>query len=161
MRVLGVDPGASGALAVLDMKMSQPAVVELRDMPTLPVQRGERVIRVVNGALLAELLGLWAVDVAWLEQVASGPKDGAPQAFSFGRSVGVVEGVLAALRVPVNYFLPVQWRGRVGLRAGQLKDHSRLRATQLWPSRAAEFQRAKDDGRAEACLIALAGGRAF
>lgn len=45
-------------------------------------------------------------------------------------------------------------------RAGKLgaKDAARSKAVQRWPDKAELFKRVKDDGRAEACLIAYAGG---
>ena len=66
-----------------------------------------------------------------------------------------MEGILAALDVPVTIVTPQAWRKRVVVREG--KDGSRERAMQLFPRQAAMFARKKDDGRADAALIAYYG----
>jgi len=50
---------------------------------------------------------------------------------------------------------PAKWKRDMQLNAS--KDGSRAKAIQLWPAQAGEFKRVKDDGRAEACLIAKWG----
>jgi crossover junction endodeoxyribonuclease RuvC len=72
--------------------------------------------------------------------------------FNFGRSAGIIEGVVAALEMPNTYVTPQTWTKAVGRAAG--KDASRMRAMELFPSQADLFKRAKDDGRADAALIA-------
>jgi hypothetical protein len=47
---------------------------------------------------------------------------------------------------------PAKWKKALGLSAD--KGASRRRAIELWPERAQWFARVKDDGRAEAALIA-------
>jgi crossover junction endodeoxyribonuclease RuvC len=71
--------------------------------------------------------------------------------FSFGRSAGVIEGVLAALMVPQTFVQPAVWTRAITRGIG--KDASRSRAMELYPSHQKEFARAKDDGRADAVLI--------
>ncbi len=72
--------------------------------------------------------------------------------FQFGRGVGMVEGVLAGVGVPTQYVTPQRWQKAVGARKG--KDGARLRAIELYPAYSKLFARAKDDGRADAALIA-------
>jgi len=72
--------------------------------------------------------------------------------FNFGRSAGIIEGVVAAMHFPSTYVTPAAWTKAVGRAAG--KDASRMRAMELFPSKADLFKRAKDDGRADAALIA-------
>ena len=75
--------------------------------------------------------------------------------FGFGRSLGVVEGVLAALHIPVTYVAPATWTKAIGKAQG--KDASRHRAMELFPEHQQLFKRVMDDGRAEASLIAVWG----
>ena len=75
--------------------------------------------------------------------------------FGFGRSLGVVEGVLAALGIPVTYVAPATWTKAMGKAQG--KDASRRRAMELFPEHQQLFKRVMDDGRAEASLIAVWG----
>jgi crossover junction endodeoxyribonuclease RuvC len=49
------------------------------------------------------------------------------------------------------------WRRAVGLPASATKEQSRGEAIRRFPGHAAMFARVKDDGRAEAALIAIAG----
>jgi crossover junction endodeoxyribonuclease RuvC len=69
----------------------------------------------------------------------------------------MIEGVLAALEIPTNYVTPQSWQKAVGARGG--KDASRARAAELFPAYAANFTRKKDDGRADAALIAWYGAQ--
>jgi crossover junction endodeoxyribonuclease RuvC len=87
-----------------------------------------------------------------VEKVGAMPGQGVSSMFNFGRSAGIIEGVVAALRMPSTYVTPAAWTKAVGRAAG--KDASRMRAMELFPTRADLFKRAKDDGRADAALIA-------
>ena len=96
--------------------------------------------------------------VAAVENTSSMPRQ--MGSFNFGRSTGVIHGVLGALSVPFTLVQPAQWKSSVDLRRGvnetqsQVKTRARELASKLWPSEADLFKRVKDDGRAEACLIA-------
>jgi crossover junction endodeoxyribonuclease RuvC len=152
--VLGIDPGAHGAIAMLRPDGSLHSVL---DMPGNLIKRGSRQVLEVSPYALAQMLmgpalaGL--IDRAVIERVGAMPGQGVSSMFAFGRHVGMVEGVLAGLSIPVSYVLPQAWRRQCRVPDG--KDGSRLKASQLWPAHAATFQRGKDDGRAEACLIGL------
>jgi crossover junction endodeoxyribonuclease RuvC len=149
VRVLGIDPGANGALAVLQ----DGRLVELLDMPTTIVSRGSREVREVNGPLLGVMVrALAPLDSAFLELVGAMPGQGVSSMFAFGRAVGVVEGVLGALSVPVTKVPPQVWQRAMRVRGG--KDGARERAMQQHPALAERFARKKDDGRADAALIA-------
>jgi crossover junction endodeoxyribonuclease RuvC len=54
---------------------------------------------------------------------------------------------------------PPSWKRLVGLPPGRdgAKDAARAEAIRRWPEKAGLFARVKDDGRAEAALIAVAG----
>ena len=67
--------------------------------------------------------------------------------------------VMAALGLPVAFLTPPNWKRLVGIPAGKegAKDAARAKAIARWPAHANLFARVKDDGRAEAALIGLAG----
>lgn len=94
---------------------------------------------------------------ATIEEPGSMPHDGSVQAFSFGFSCGVVQAIVAAAGIPMNLVRPAAWKGAMGLTGG--KDASRARASQILPEWAHLWARKKDDGRAEAVLLALFGAR--
>ena len=80
------------------------------------------------------------------------PKQGVASTWTFAEGYGVVLGVLGALQVPVRLVTPRTWKEAAGL--GKDKNASRQRAVELWPHCSLLFARVKDDGRAEAALIA-------
>jgi crossover junction endodeoxyribonuclease RuvC len=148
MRVLGVDPGAAGALALYDIELN---AVIVADMPSVRVKGRVQ----VNEALLAWTLAQWTPDTAWIERVHAMPKQGVTSSFSFGVAFGQVRGVLAGLNVPYSLVTPNEWKRH--FRLGPDKNEARLIAARLLPNSAASFQRVRDDGRAEAALLALFG----
>ncbi len=151
--VIGIDPGLGGALALLT---SDGALVDLDDMPVL--QDGAAGRRAINAPLLAARVRAWGAGQAFCELVGPRPGEGAVGAFGFGRSRGIIEGTLGALGVPVVMLAPAWWKRRVDIAPGaDRKDEARSKAIARWPTMAERFARKKDDGRAEACLIAVAG----
>ncbi len=155
LRVLGIDIGAAGALALITASGD---LLEIADMPIL--RDGPKNRATVNGPLLAEIVYRWRATEAFVEHVSARPGEGPVGAFAFGRSRGVIEGVLAACGVPCKFITPPAWKRVVGLTLAS-KDAARSEAIRRWPGHAALFRRVKDDGRAEAALIAIAGlGRA-
>lgn len=147
-RVVGIDPGKSGAIAVLDGRGGLYAV---EDMP------------VVDGAVSPTLL-LNLIDnalgnycekhcVAVVEQVHSMPKQGVASSFDFGKSYGIVLGVLAGVGVRVEHVPPSRWKKAMRLSAD--KEMARARAIERWPKASDRFKRKLDADRAEAALLAL------
>jgi crossover junction endodeoxyribonuclease RuvC len=153
--VLGVDPGLSGALALYDYITS--SVEEVFDMPTIDAGVGSK--RVVDESTLA-----WRIDAlakrikhAFVEKVGAMPGQGVTSMFSFGTSYGIVRGVIAANFIPITLVTPQTWKKALGVPAA--KDGARARASQLLPASSGLWCRVKDDGRAEASLIALYGAK--
>ena len=156
MIILGIDPGLSGALALYN---TSEGTVDIIDMPVLEVVRNGKKKREVSAQALANQLVGRNVTAAFLERVNAMAGQGVTSVFSFGRSSGIVEGVLAAYDIPTTLVTPQAWQKVVGQRAG--KDGSRERAMQLFPAQADLFQRKKDDGRSDAVLIAYYGAKTF
>jgi crossover junction endodeoxyribonuclease RuvC len=150
--ILGVDPGLSGALAFLNGK-----ALIIHDMPTLKAGTGSK--RIVDEDELARIIddmnGPGMVSHAYIEKVGAMPGQGVTSMFSFGTSYGLVRMAVAANFIPRTYPTPKEWKKALGVPAS--KDGARLRASQLMPQHAHMWQRAKDDGRAEAALIAYYG----
>ena len=150
-RVIGIDPGASGAIALV----VHGVLVSVHDMPTVTVERNKAQKRQVCPAGLSLLMQQLDPHKAICEKVGARPGQGVSSMFSFGRSVGIIEGVLAARQIPVTFVTPQSWQKQSGAAKG--KDGSRQRVMELFPREAHLFSRVKDDGRADAVLIALAG----
>ena len=148
--IIGIDPGFSGAIAHL----SSNGTLEIRDMPIVADLKGRSVLN------LYELHNLFSPKaeeehVAVLEQVASRPGQSAPSTFRFGQGYGALEMGLAAHRIPKRTVTPAKWKKYFGL--SKNKGASRGLAIERFPQHADLFKRVKDDGRAEAALLALYG----
>jgi len=150
MTTIGIDPGLTGAIAVLD---NQGAVHFMWDMPTTARSTGRG-----NEVSAQGLVGLlrWPECRVWIERVGPMPKQGVTSVWSFGRSLGVIEGVLAALGLPYHLVAPARWKKHHGL-IGRDKDCARTLVLQQHPALADRLARKKDIGRAEAILIAQYG----
>lgn len=147
VRVAGIDPGQNGAIAVLD---DEDGIITCVDMPTADGS--------VSPVLVHRTLaGHGHLDLVVIENVHSMPKQGVASSFKFGRSKGVLEGVTAALRVPVEMPTASVWKRSLGVTAD--KDSSRAKALELWPDAADLLARKRDADRAEALLLAEYGRR--
>lgn len=154
MIICGIDPGFSGAVVFYCPKRN---LLEIHDMPTMKDPKGRTI---VNMPALYDLLNPCGEDVrAVVEFVASRPGQAAGATFRFGQGYGAIQMALAAHQVPVQYVTPAKWKKYFGL--SKNKGSSRGLAIQRFPQVSDKFSRVKDDGRAEAALIALYGKENF
>lgn len=144
--IIGVDPGVSGALAFY-YPDDAPARIAVYDVP---IAGGE-----INSPGLADLITSHGATVAWIERVGAMPGNGGSSMFNFGRAYGDVRGVIGALKIPTHFVTPQVWKKHFNL--DKDKDKSRMLAIRMFPNVAEHFKRKKDDGRAEAALVALYG----
>ncbi|MGC2785821.1 MAG: hypothetical protein WA397_18725 [Roseiarcus sp.] len=142
MRILGIDPGVSGAYALLGSN-GLAAIVD--DLPV--------VNRQVNAAQWRRIVHELQPDVAIVELVDSMPKQGVASTFKFGMACGLIRGVLLGYGLPVIDVAPTVWKRHFKL-AGSDGEQSRALAIQRFPTSPA-LARKKDHNRAEALLIAL------
>ena len=147
---LGIDPGLSGAIALL----RNGEYAEVWDMPTMGRGSGNK--QQINAAEVARLLRECPPCTAYIELVGAMPGQGVSSMFNFGKAAGAVYGALAALGFPVVEVTPQRWKREFGL-IGKEKDLARTVAQQLMPL--APLSRKKDCGRADALLLALYGHR--
>lgn len=146
MLYIGIDPGLSGALAILDQAGE---VVLLADLPIIR----DLSLEWTDGSTLQSLI-LGALDgrraVAMIERVSSMPGQGIASSFLFGVGFGSVLSVLQAMTIPLSFVTPAVWKRSYGLSKDK---HASLHKARLQhPS--AELHLAKHNGRAEALLIA-------
>lgn len=156
MIIIGIDPGLSGAIAFFD---TTGGTLTLADMPVVSVKRNNKLKNEVSPAGLVDVIKTQVIGLtthkAFIERVGAMPGQGVSSVFSFGRSLGIVEGVVASFGISTTITPPQTWQKAVGVRGG--KDGSRARAMELYPAYANLFARKKDDGRADAALIAWYG----
>lgn len=119
MIILGIDPGQSGAIAML------------RGSP-------------VEGIGFAKL-DLTEKDIsdyfayqdkpsfAYIEKVHSMPKQGVASSFKFGKNYGFLRGCLIALGIPFEEVTPQAWQKAMGCMSRGDKNVTKAKAQQLFP----------------------------
>lgn len=147
MKVLGIDPGMTGALAYYDGDE-----LLLWDMPVFEGS-GRKELDVF--ALVKIFRQAMPLDRVLIEKTVAMPKISGLSAYSMGKSEGALITSCAALDMPYSLVRPADWKK--AMRCGADKDLARKRATELLPKYAHLWDRKKDHGRAEAGLIALYG----
>jgi len=154
--ILGIDPGLSGALAFY---YPVSGALDVVDMPTHRlVANGKGKTRLDLYRLaqaLRDMNFFEPITWAFIEEVHAMPKQGVTSSFSFGFAAGAVQGIVAALGIPMTRVTPNKWKQALGLTGD--KDMSRRRASELMPRHAHNWPLKKHDGRAEAALMAYYG----
>lgn len=147
IRILGIDPGQSGGLAILHggrlVKGTRMPVVELRGK------------KQVDARAVVDWWGDCMVpfDVAVIEAVHAMPKQGVSSSFQFGRMLGGIEALVFSFGRPVHYVTPAAWKKAMGLSSD--KRASIDAAKIMFGSDADALLKHKaDDGISEAALIA-------
>jgi crossover junction endodeoxyribonuclease RuvC len=153
--VLGIDPGKTGALALY---CPQDGSLQVEDVPTLAT-RGAGKAKSIDHYGIARIVDVWALfnPIVFIELVGSRPGEGHAGAFDFGLTTGILRGCVAAHFLRIELVTPAVWKRALACPAA--KDGARARASTLFPSHSAKWARVKDDGRAEASLIALYGAQ--
>lgn len=146
MIIAGIDPGANGGLATY--------YLDSHGLFLDPVPKVGKEIDKVAWACEWDLHGC---DHIFIEQVGAMPGQGVTSMFNFGMVYGFVQALAFSTGVPVTFVRPQEWKKGVGIPNGADKGASRLRASQLFPNDADKWSRVKDDGLAEAALIAYYG----
>src|SRR5262245_47259039 len=150
-RVLGVDPGIRGGLAIVEFNGSTaPQLIDAVDIPVTGVGAKER----VDALALRTWIQTYQPDHALIERGQAMPKQGASSGFKYGRACGPLEAAIALVGIPMTIIEPTAWKKFHSLRGGE-KEASRQRALMLFPTAHAMLARKMDHGRAEATLIAL------
>ena len=87
-----------------------------------------------------------------LEKLHAGPVMGRVTIAKMFEVYGTLKGALQWRDIPFQEVRPSKWKPALNLSGD--KNASREMAMQLWPDQAHLFKRVKDDGRAEAALLA-------
>ncbi len=116
---MGIDPGRSGAVIVIDALGCRRGEVRLND----------------TDHDVCEFVRLWSPSIAFaaLEQVNAMPGQGVASTFKFGLSYGFCAALLAAFQVPHDLVRPAAWQKAMGCRTGGDKNVSKQAAQRLFP----------------------------
>ena len=151
MKIIGIDPGLSGGIAVLENNK----VLSIFDMPVM--SEGKKNKRQLNSAQLVKLIKdniskNEEVSVV-VEQVNAMPGQGVTSMFNFGQTFGAIKGVCAALSLPIFFVRPAKWKKHFEL-INSSKDSSRTKAIEMYPSLSNDLAKKKDVNKSDAILIA-------
>jgi crossover junction endodeoxyribonuclease RuvC len=112
MKVLGVDPGIHGGLAIVDIiDGPAPQLIDASDIPVTGVKAKER----------ADVLAIRAwiethqPDHAVIERGQAMPRQGASSGYKYGRSIGAIEATIALCNIPLTIVEPTAWKKFHGL----------------------------------------------
>ena len=130
MKIIGIDPGLSGAIAILEDNK----VLNIFDMPVMA--EGKKNKRQLNSAQLVNIIRENTVPedeiVVIVEQVNAMPGQGVTSMFNFGQTFGAIKGVCAALNLPIFFVRPSKWKKYFEL-INASKDSSRTKVIEMYP----------------------------
>ena len=151
MKIIGIDPGLSGAIAILEDKK----VLSIFDMPVMA--EGKKNKRQLNSARLVDIIkeNIKVNDdiAVVVEQVNAMPGQGVTSMFNFGQTFGAIKGVCAALKLPIFFVRPSKWKKHFDL-LNSSKDSSRTKVIEMYPSLSNQLTKKKDVNKSDAILIA-------
>ena len=151
MKIIGIDPGLSGAIAVVQNNK----VLAIYDMPVMA--EGKKNKKQLNSAQLVNIIrentGNEDEIAVVVEQVNAMPGQGVTSMFNFGQTFGAIKGICAALKLPIFFVRPSKWKKHFEL-INSSKDSSRTKAIEMYPSLANQLSKKKDVNKSDAILIA-------
>lgn len=142
MNILGIDPGVKGAIALFDTQERRVSVIDMPD---------------TTSALHDAVSALPPVAVCMLEKPYYPKVIGTKNVARIAEAYGKIISALTWRGIPINEVRPAEWKAALNLSAH--KAASREKASQVFPDDAEIWARIKDDGRAEASLLAWYGLR--
>jgi hypothetical protein len=122
MIYFGIDPGVGGGIAVVGDgdQFHGPPRLKLKDATEHDVAAWFDMVNVDEPR-------------AVIEAVSSSPQMGVVSAFTFGRSYGMLRGVLVGLAIPFVDVRPQKWQKAMGCLSRGDKNVTKAKAQQLYP----------------------------
>lgn len=139
-KIIGIDPGKKGGIAVLDMADRRVDAIAMPDTP-----------RGLHEALTAST----PVSLAVLEKPFYPRQIGTTNAAKIAENYGILKGALLWLDIPTFEVRPKDWKRSLSVSTD--KNEARRRAGEFFPLDADQWKLKKHDGLAEAALIAWFG----
>ena len=151
MKIIGIDPGLSGAIAVMHNKK----VINMYDMPVMA--EGKKNKRQLNSSQLVNIIKENINEdedtIVVVEQVNAMPGQGVTSMFNFGQTFGAIKGVCAALKLPIFFVRPSKWKKHFEL-INSSKDASRTKVIEMYPALSSQLAKKRDVNKSDAVLIA-------
>lgn len=135
--ILGIDPGKTGGFALL-----HPATLTVTTWAMPDTTRGVHELFVSLPPIL----------ICGIEKPFYPPQNGPANAGAKGEAYGILKGALAWRDIPFREIRPAEWKQSLSIPTD--KTAARQRASEFFPDASDQWRLAKEDGRAEAALIA-------
>ena len=140
MRIIGIDPGLSGGIAILD----DLKYIDIYDMPIM--SEGKKNKNQLNSAQLVNIIRKNIISngdtFLIVEQVSAMPGQGVTSMFNFGQTFGSIKGICAALNLPIFFVRPAKWKKHFDL-INSSKDASRTKVIEMYPSISSKIKQKK------------------
>lgn len=148
---IGIDPGISGAVGVVD---ADGEVIDVFDLPVVKGQKGSKELHLASLIKKVRALTDGRRVYGAVEKVHSMPKQGVRSSFRFGKATGQLESMLVTLGIPLMLVTPQAWQKRFTrhVEGPDTKVRSVIAASYRWPD--IDLPRKKDHNKAEALLLA-------
>lgn len=161
--ILGVDPGAHGALVLLDSLTNR--IVHVEDMPTWQQQVGRTTRTRVDPMLLSEIIDtfrMMGATLAVVEEVGGFGKQPGNAMFTFGYAAGLLYMALVYNSFAIEMTPPQTWKRLMNVPGKAKADDSAIlqRAYQMFPEDKHWFTGPRGGARidrAEAAMLARFG----
>ena len=137
MIYIGIDPGASGGIGVINTEGNTAEAIPYSD------------------EAMTDTLSCYPQAKVMVEQVHAMPGNGSTSIFNFGKAFGFILGALAAYKIPYQLVPPTKWKREFSVTADKKTSIECCR--RLFPTvelRRNAHCRTDHDGMAEALLIA-------
>ena len=151
--IIGIDPGMSGAIAMLAVPEFK--VIFLEDLPIVEVG-GRRELELVE---IRDWLEDSRPEHVFIEKAQAMPGQGITSTGRYMKSFGELIGLCVGLHIPYTLIHPTSWKRALLKDMPKDKGASIHRVLQLFPS--LSLPRKKDHGKAEALLIAYYGAKSL
>jgi len=155
MNIVAIDPGLSGAIAIIDHQDG--SIIDVFDMPIIAKTDKKNWI---NVPLLFDILSTYYLDsykqMVVIEQVHSMPKQGVSSVFSFGENLGAIRATSICAGYSIEWVTPPKWKKHFNLLNKDKKMAGSV-AVNLYSKDQHRFVGSRGgvlDGRSDAVLLA-------
>lgn len=156
MTYVGIDPGKEGGICSIYYGTGDECEAEISSFP-MPLNIGNE----IDIPKLSNILQSYAQVgcICALEDVHSIHGTASTANFQFGRSLGIVEGILGALKIPFIKVAPKKWQSLCHQGVPKLPDTKKMSAIavqRLYPNKSflqSTKHRVPHNGMVDACLI--------
>ena len=128
--IMGIDPGWSGGVAVIDRegKATAKGFTKMTEGDISECLEEFAKVRFGDHHLdMCYIEKVWGMNRAGVKQATSG-------AFKFGHNYGFTRGCLRTLRIPLIEVSSMKWQTALSCRTGGDKNVTKAKAQQLYPS---------------------------